>query len=680
MPAENVNTGHDAPADIRAYSFGCYSLDLDQAALLRDGIQVPLRPKSFDVLLLLVRNPRRLLSRKELIDAVWPDIVVTDDSLTQCLIEIRKALGEDNRGKIKTVPRRGYMFEADVRVRGPAPQSLGQAAGSGVETPKRLPSRWTMVGLLVLALAIGLTWWRMGPLNSAPVAQDAAWEPPPASIAVLPFVDMSEAQNQEYLADGIAEEILNLLAQSQGMTVIARTSSFAFKDATEDIGTIARRLNVAHVLEGSVRKSGDRLRVTAQLVDGASGAHVWSDTYEDRLEDLFAMQDKVARGVASVLEVQLTGGSVGSKAAHETDPKAWELYLQGRLFYSRRAEGDIMRAQRNFEQALEIDPALASAWVSLAATINLRRAQSNITEKERLPQETARVLIKHALERTLEYDPDQPEALWRMSYLSWYEGDPAKALEQFSRAVPLGQNHSLVQAMMGGFSLEARHPELSVPFMARAVVLDPLSASHQANLGHFNYAVGQFSEAESAFRKAMELSPELEESSREMLCWIKIHQQNLPAARELALSLSPGPARDQAEAMLDYLHGSFHAADEALARLLAYEADQVARRLAFVYAIRGDDDEAFRWLLIASNTLTANDPGGRAGGNLTMLEHSPFLRSLHDDERWNAWRQHAWLVEKDPRWREEIEEPVVEMLRSYLVDHPELYGSAGPQG
>jgi TolB-like protein len=179
--------------------------------------------------------------------------------------------------------------------------------------------------LLVLAVAIGATWWRSGAPPEGSPEPPAERQPPAASIAVLPFVDMSPEGDQEYLGDGIAEEILNLLAQVPGLTVIARTSSFSFKGQQADIGTIARRLNVAHVLEGSVRKSGDRVRVTAQLVNGDDGAHLWSQTFEERLQDVFATQDQIAGNVAVVLQERLLGQAGASPVfsrnpAHDADP------------------------------------------------------------------------------------------------------------------------------------------------------------------------------------------------------------------------------------------------------------------------------------------------------------------------------------------------------------------------
>lgn len=252
---DNAIPQPDVHEEARAYSFGPFRLEADQAVLLHDGASLNLRPKSFDVLHYLVRHPQRLVSREELLRAAWPDVVVTDDSLTQCLIEIRKALGDREKKLVRTVPRRGYLLDVTVRVAdrvvdrvADRVETPGQPAAAALDDPPavpirsaaRLPSRWTLAALLVLAVAVGATWWRAG-ARPAPVdAALSAHDPPALSIAVLPFVDMSPEGDQEYLGDGIAEEILNLLAQVQGLTVIARTSAFSFKGEKADIGTIAR--------------------------------------------------------------------------------------------------------------------------------------------------------------------------------------------------------------------------------------------------------------------------------------------------------------------------------------------------------------------------------------------------------------------------------------------------------
>ncbi|RPH95862.1 MAG: hypothetical protein EHM68_11975, partial [Lysobacterales bacterium] len=646
---ENAAPQQDVADESPAYAFGPFTLAVDQGALLRDGVSVPLRPKSFDVLLYLVRHPGRLVRREELLAAAWPGVLVTDDSLTQCLIEIRKALGDRERKIVRTVPRRGYLFDLAVRVVERV-EKPGQPAAAAQHDPPaalprsfaRLPSRWTVAALLVLAVAVGATWWRAGahPETADPPLRERG--PAGMSIAVLPFVDMSPEGDQEYLGDGIAEEILNLLAQVQGLTVIARTSSFSFKGEKADIGTIARRLNVAHVLEGSVRKAGERVRVTAQLVDGASGAHIWSQTFDERLQDIFATQDAIARNVATVLQERLLGAAEAgrlydSKPAKPIDLQAWEAYLRGKYFYGRRMQGDVLRAQQHFEQALAKDPGLAVAWVALAATYNVRMGDAAPADEEYLAPEVALPLMKEALGKALALDPGNPEALLRMSWFIAAAGDREGAIDQMEQAMRSGRNHALVQSMLGGLALGIGDPLTAAALQRRAAMLDPVSTVHLTNLGHFLYAAGRLDEADSAFLRAAELNPETAAENLGARVWIAIHHQEFAVAAELGAQLPPGLERDQAEAMLGFQSGEREAADAALARLLQSPEAAAAVSLVQVYAFRGEAGEAFRWIGRATDHLVSY--GDRWWSRHAFFEFraSPFLLPLHDDPRWADW-------------------------------------------
>ncbi|MGK2924481.1 MAG: tetratricopeptide repeat protein [Lysobacterales bacterium] len=654
----------DAREEARAYSFGPFRLEADQAVLSRDGVSLNLRPKSFDVLHYLVRHPQRLVSREELLRTAWPDVVVTDDSLTQCLIEIRKVLDDRDRSIVRTVPRRGYVLDVMVQI-----ETAGRpaVAGQGEARPARLPSRWTLVALLVLAVAVGATWWRSGaPPERNPVTP-ADREPPAASIAVLPFVDMSPGGDQEYLGDGIAEEILNLLAQVPGLTVIARTSSFSFKGQQADIGTIAQRLNVAHVLEGSVRKSGDRVRVTAQLVNGVDGAHLWSHTFDEHLQDVFAMQDLIAGNVAVVLQERLLGQAGASPVfsrnpAHDADPHAWELYLRGKYFLGRRMQGDLLRAHRYLEQALAMDPRLVPAWVALAGNYNVRRSPV-VSAGERIPVEEAFPLAREALGKALALDPGNPEALLRMARLTLRDGDRERGLDQIELAMRNGRNNALVQTLLAGLAYASGDVEVAITLQRRAAALDPVSTVIQINLGFWLYAAGRLDEAEEAFGRARESNPEEDVNELVMRVWIAIHKGYFARAAELAALLPQGLWRDQAEAMLAYQAGDSDGASAALERLQRSPAIGAPAGVAYVHAFRGDTDEAFRWLQRAADTAPPGEEWWETSVRLSVLNTSPFLQPLHADPRWPAW-----LAETRGRWLNEDAERVSGMLQRYLAE------------
>ncbi len=548
----------------------------------------------------------------------------------------------------------------------------GGFKGEADLSANRLPSRWTIIGLLVLSLAVAWTWWQSGSKQGSPVQVKEDWNPSPDSIAVLPFEDLSEGGDKVYLAEGISEEILNSLAQSTELTVVARTSSFSFKDTRTAIRAIARQLNVAHVLEGSVRAQGERVRVTVQLVDGATEAHVWSQTYEDQLRDVFALQDRIAQEVAGVLQVELADQDpVDGEVLYTPDPQAWESYVRGRLYYSRRGTGDILRAQRSFEEALEIDPLFADAWVSLAATYRVRSASSNLAEEEVMPMDVAMPRIRDVLQRALSLNPDHPEALWRFSLFTWIDGQVDQTLDQLNRAIALGNNVAIVQAMAGGFMFDTGHPELAIPFLRRAVSLDPVSASHRKILGYAYYFCGRFDKTEAAWRHLVELNKDATDEVHSMLTWTSIHQDRISRARMLADEMPPGADKVQATAILAHMEGRHGASEEALEQLASMRGADITRRLAYVHAMRGEHEEALHLVMEATREFKARSGGRRGRGELNLLLFSPFLKPLQAEEQWQSWYKETRTL-----FLEEVDFRVIDLLTAHLQANPEFYDDA----
>jgi len=341
------------------FAFGRFALDIDRGALTSDGKDIKLRPKSFQVLQYLLERHGRLVSKEEILGAIWGSTVVTDDAVTQCLIDVRKAIGDRSQQMIRTIPRRGYLFDVPV--------TRGDRHAIGAATNRSLLSslfrRRNGVAFL-LAFGIALVSWGIAERLISGVADpDRGSLPASYSIAVLPFLDLSPDQDLGYFGDGISEEILNLLAQAKGLRVIARTSSFAFRGGSLDISTIREKLDVTHVLEGSVRQSEDAIRVTAQLVDAVTSEHVWSETYDRKLDHLFDIQDEIAADVLKRLAVSL---NISIPNERNTNIEAYRLYLQAvhiidQLDFSKNAE-----AESILRSALEMDPNFAPAWRELA--------------------------------------------------------------------------------------------------------------------------------------------------------------------------------------------------------------------------------------------------------------------------------------------------------------------------
>ena len=381
----------------RKVAFGEFFLDLDRGTLQKKGVDVPLRPKCFEVLCYLVGHHGVLLSKEELLDAVWVDVIVTEDSLTHCLIKVRRALGDETKEMVRTVPRRGYLFDVPVTVHQPG-QEQEPLQASGSSKRHRKPSRWSVGAAIVLALAI-LAQWFLGRQETDEAAfRDVRVAALPTSIAVLPFVDMSPESDQEYFGDGLSEEVLNLLAQTPDLTVIARTSSFSFKGQNHDIETIAQKLHVANVLEGSVRKDGDQVRVTAQLVDASNSAHLWSQTYDRTMDNIFSVQSEIASAVASVLKVRLLGETF---APHN---EAHEAVLRGRYLMAQRTQASVKSAILEFEKAVSADPEYALAWAELSLATRRLSFHGEMTRAEAVA-----IAGPHA-KRALALDPTLAQA------------------------------------------------------------------------------------------------------------------------------------------------------------------------------------------------------------------------------------------------------------------------------
>lgn len=622
-------------ADHRTYLFGAFVLDVDRGALLKDGADVPLRPKCFKVLSYLVEHHGLLVTKEEVLGAVWPDVVVTEDSLTQCLIQIRKVLGDDSREMVLTVPRRGYLFDVPVTVHKPGEVQVAQWAPDSLDSNRR-PSRWSVGAAIVLALALAATWWNVARHRvHEGMPRDGRAVALPASIAILPFEDMSPEGDQEYFGDGISEEVLNLLAQTPELTVISRTSSFSFKGQNADIETIAQKLNVASVLEGSVRKNGDQVRITAQLVEASNSAHLWSQTYDRTLDDVLGVQSEIAASVAAVLKVKLLGDGytpVTGPVPGTPNAESYEHYLRGKFFYSRRGSGDNERAMQHFKQALELDPDLADAWVGWVSSLIIQASNQEI------PWEESVTRRKEALDRAIELDPNHAEAHIRLAQHYWRLSETDMAQQHYDKALRYGQNSALVLSMAAGGALAEANFEQAIELQQRAVALDPLGFANRENLAGYLFSAGRFDEAGVEYLNALDLSPENADYINGNLVQLLVLQQKCGEAEILLQQLPEGIARDQGMAIVHHVRGQEAESNAAIERLAADPGVESAARLAEIYAFRGDLDESFKWLASAADRILDSGWNSWDWQYLKTILTSPFLRPLHDDPRWERWR------------------------------------------
>lgn len=351
----------------RVFAFGEFRLDATRSALLKGNTEIKLRPKSFDVLRYLVERHGELVSKDELFAAIWGRTGISNDCLTQCLIGARTAIDDRSREAIRTVPRRGYIFTLPVR-EFRLPDPAGMPDENDYPVSKR--SMWLSGVISAVAVVLvlpGIGAYLTGQWTKPDTEVVAAKSP---AIAVMPFVDMGPEGDNRYFSEGVSEEILNLLARVPDLRVVARRSSFSFRDRNSDIATIAEELGVSYILEGSVRRSGDHVRVAARLIDTSNSTLVWSETYDRQLGEVLDVQAEIADAVARSLPTRLTGGT--GSGDMPVDIQAYEHFLQARFFFNRRMPGDLDRARDHYGKTLDRDPQYAPAWAGIAGTYFVR--------------------------------------------------------------------------------------------------------------------------------------------------------------------------------------------------------------------------------------------------------------------------------------------------------------------
>jgi TolB-like protein/DNA-binding winged helix-turn-helix (wHTH) protein/Tfp pilus assembly protein PilF len=489
-----------------SYSFGEYTLDLTRGALLRSGADVRLRPKSFEVLRLLIERHGELVTKDELLDAVWGRTVVTEGSVVQCLRDARRAIGDESQQMIRTVPRRGYVFALPVAVSDGATQECALVAPASA--PPRAPSsmrglRQGLFATLLISLVPVAIWWGFVSrgTDAVPPAEYGATRPPHNSIAVLPFANMSGDSANEYLCDGISEEILNRLASFPELHVIARTSSFALKDSGFDVPKLTGLLGVRYLLQGSVRREGDTLRIAAQLVD-ESGVQVWGNTYDRELTGIFGIQQEIAGAVATNVVPKIAAARSGDP---ELTPNldAYQHYMAGRELLYQRRPGFLEPAEQQLKQAVAIDPQYAEAHAELAILWALTAGWYRDLDETAQQAERAR----KAIDRALSIKPDLARAYAAQGLLlrQRYPPDYARSETALRHALALDPN--MVDAsnwLAGALKAQGRFAE-GFAVLERAARIDPLASPLMDNLASDYAERGDFMRAEQSLRRLLEL-------------------------------------------------------------------------------------------------------------------------------------------------------------------------------
>jgi TolB-like protein/DNA-binding winged helix-turn-helix (wHTH) protein/Tfp pilus assembly protein PilF len=491
------------------YEFGDFTLLPGEKRLLCAGKAVPLAPKVFDTLVLLVENQGRLIQKEQLFKTLWPDTVVEEVALAHNISQLRKALGDPvvKPGFIETVPKRGYRFIGAVKtrrelIRRPATAPAGGVTPSAVQ---HAPSfRAAILGALAAALllAVGVAAYLYLPRGGQ---KNAAVPPAIHSIVVLPLENLSGDKEQEYLADGITDALTTDLAQIGSLRVISRTSAMQFRDSRETLPQIGSDLKVDAVVEGSVTRGEGRVRITAQLIEVRSDHHLWAKIYERDVKDVLALQDEVARDIAEEILTKLTPEERGRLThAHAVDPEAHDAYLRGRYWWSKRdAEGE-WKGLDYFRKAIAKDPQYALAYGGVADSYTVLGHHGRLPPKEALPK------AKEAALKAIELDPSLAESHTSLAIVKFSsDWDWPGAESEFKQAIALNPNYATAHHWYSHYLLAMGRLDEAVRELERAQDLDPYSVPINNFLGITLYSARRYDEALSQFRRGVEMHPEL---------------------------------------------------------------------------------------------------------------------------------------------------------------------------
>jgi TolB-like protein/DNA-binding winged helix-turn-helix (wHTH) protein/Tfp pilus assembly protein PilF len=662
------------------YEFGPFILDPGERQLRHGAARMELPPRAFDTLLVLVENNGRLLEKDALMRTVWGDTVVEENNLSQVVYLLRKALrdGEDGSRYIETVPKRGYRFVAGVRevevaeangnhrdaltsstapssssanhrdsIAAPATASSalkveshadsGPGANPGeLQIPHLAPrSGWSqglLAGLAIVTVValVGAAGWRQGLFGEAGPG-------PIRSVAVLPLQNLSNDANQEYFVDGMTDELITDLAQIRQLKVVSKTSIMQYKGTRIPLPQIGRELGVDAVVEGSVLRSGDRVRITAQLIRTATDRHIWAAAYDGDLKDVLSLQARVAEAITNEVKLNLTAEESGRlRRGQAVNPEAFDLYLRGRYAWNQRNIPGFQKAIEYFNQAIEKDPNFALAYSGLADSYTLLVLYGE--------GPTTMAAAKTAAERALALDSTLAEAHTSLATVRiLHDWDWAGAEREFQRALDLNPNFAQAHHWYGNLLLgpEGRHDE-AIAELQRAQELDPLSLIINADTGFAYYLAGRYDLALQAYQRVLATNPnfvpiryylaQYYRQTGQYDLWLK---ENLENDR---LSGSSSRSRYMQEL---YRQGGFRAVMEEMAK------PGGSSRLANYKDLRADACSPAQANAVLGRNLRALDfleeCNRQAGIALIYVKVDPVWTNLRPDPRFQDLLRHMGL-------------------------------------
>jgi len=605
----------------RVLRFGTFELDLAGNELRKAGVLVKLQSQHIQLLVLLAQRSGQVVSRDEIRQALWDEqtFVDFDRSINFCVNQIRRALGDDPQSPryIETLPRKGYRFIAPVteaggdRAAAPEPRPIPVA--------KRVPAKpWWWAAGTVAAIGLALL-----AVRAAGWPDRLAGRKPVESLAVLPLENLSHDPEEEYFADGMTDELITTLAKISALRVISRTSVMQYKGTKKPLPQIARELNVDAVLEGTVMRESDRVRITAQLIRAAPEKHLWAETYEASLSRILTVQNEVAAAVAQAIRVKVTEQERTQLAKPRTvAPAAYEAYLKGRYLWEIKGEENLLKSRDFLELSIKADPGYAMAWAGLADTYNYLSSWGVLARQETAPRARA------SAEKALELDKSLVTPLVSLAQVkTQYEWDWAGAERLYRQAIELNPNYGDAHHEYATYLAAVGRTEEALVEARRAHEVEPLSLEYAVNVPWKLYFLRRYEEAESEFRKLTGWWPWFHGSY--ILASIYFQTGRQREAISLMRQSVTDSRRGNIELMfLARMLGASGARSEV--REVLEEMQQLSRRryvppeyIAMVYEGLGERDRAVQWFETAYREHSMN----------VWFLPDPSLDPIRSDER-----------------------------------------------
>jgi TolB-like protein/DNA-binding winged helix-turn-helix (wHTH) protein/Flp pilus assembly protein TadD len=610
----------------RRLVFGVFELDLVAGELRKRGLRVRLQQQPVQVLAMLLDHAGQVVSREELQKALWPadTFVDFDHGLNKAINKIRDALGDsaDSPRFVETVARRGYRFIADVKLAEPHVGDRDVTPEVVATPPSRARSRaWVIAALALIVLVGSVAAWRRYTTSRESSAI--------RSIAVLPLESLSNDASQDYFADGMTDELISDLGQISALRVISRTSVMAYKHSRKPLPDIARELNVDAVVEGTVLHSGDQVRITAQLIEGATDRHLWSQSYQGELRDALALQNTVARTIADQIRISVNPQEQAAlRNVPAVNPVAYVSYLKGRFFWNKRTVDGLKSALAYFDQAIDEDANYAQAYSGLADTYALLGdwQYAVMTAKEALPK------AKAAATRALELDSSLGEAHTSLGFcLDGFDWNFEAGGKEFRRALELNPGYATAHHWYAWHLALLHRYDAAIVEMRKAESLDPLSLVINADLAELLALAHSYDESILQSKKTIEMEPNFGLAHNHLGQAYLQKQMTDQAMAELqkAVTLSGGSPTCMANLARAYVAGGKRNEAETLLGELKKRSspDQsYAPEIAVVYIALGDSDQAMAWL--EKGYVERFNPGVLIRPGFDPLRSDPRFRDL----------------------------------------------------